>query len=187
MKLHKIRNLATTAALSALLFTPSSLTVAAAASTKPMTPEVKLVDDYNTWFLGGGYQSDATKLQANLPKYITSETVLHEVVSLPWGGTMVGIPGWMVLIQKSNSVLLKINSLLDLSPATYYQRGNVVLHEFALSIKGSPAAPEPFSMGIIEKYTIENGRIKQIDEFYADTASFLDRLAVLGAIPPRNK
>jgi hypothetical protein len=187
MKLSKIRSLATAAALSVLILTPFDLTVAAEAPKKPMTPEVKLVDDYNTWFLGGGDEGDVKKLEAGLPKYITSKTVLHEVASLPWGGTMVGIPGWIVLTQKSSQLFAKIGPLLEVSAPSYYQRGNVVIHEVTITIKGSPAAPEPFTMGLMEKYTIEKGRIKQIDEFFADTASFLDRLALLGAIPPRNK
>jgi len=188
MKLHNIRRLTAAAALSVLFFAPLDSTVAADAPKKPpMTPEVKLVDDYNTWFLGGAYEGDVEKLKAGLPKYITNQTVLHEVASLPWGGTLVGIPGWIELTQKSAPVFAKITSLLEVSGPTYYQRSNVVIHEITLTIKGSPAAPEPFTMGLMEKYTIEKGRIKQIDEFYADTASFLERLAVLGAIPPRKK
>jgi hypothetical protein len=38
-------------------------------------------------------------------------------------------------------------------------------------------------MSIIEKYSVENGRIKQIDEFYADTAGLLKRFHALNAIP----
>jgi hypothetical protein len=56
-----------------------------------------------------------------------------------------------------------------------------------LTIKPSKEAPEPFVMGVIEKYTVENGRVKQIDGFYADTASFLERLAILRALPNRKR
>jgi hypothetical protein len=52
-----------------------------------------------------------------------------------------------------------------------------------MTIKATKAAPEPFVMSIVEKFTIENGRIKQIDEFYADTAALLKRFRVLNAIP----
>jgi len=187
MKLPNIRSVAA-AALVTLSLTSLNMAVAADPPKKPvMTPEVKLVDDYNTWFLGGAYEGDVEKLEAGLPKYITNETVLHEVASLPWGGTLVGIPGWVELSQKTGPVFAKIGPLVEVSAPTYYQNGNVVIHEITLTIKGSPAAPEPFVMGLIEKYTVEKGRITKIDEFYADTASFLDRLAVLGAIPPRKK
>jgi hypothetical protein len=180
------------AALTACMLMPAGARFAVGAvqsdaKAHPMSPEVKLVDDYNTWFLGGAYAGDMGKLKAGLPKYITDQTVLHEVVSLPWGGTMVGYDGWVRLTQASGPVFEKISSLFEVSSPKYYQQGNVVLHEITLTIKPTKAAPEPFVMGIIEKYTIENGRIKQIDEFYADTASFLERLAVLGALPEHKK
>jgi hypothetical protein len=152
-----------------------------------MTPEIKLVDAYNTWFLGGEYAGDMEKLKAGLPKYITNETVLHEAVSLPWGGTIIGYEGWVRLCQTTDPIFEKLSSLLEISVPQYYQHRNVVLHEVTMTIRPTKVAPEPFIMGIIEKYTIENGRIKQIDEFYADTASFLDRLSVLGVLAERKK
>jgi len=152
-----------------------------------MTPEVKLVDDYNTWYLGDGQSADETTLRSELKKYITSKTVLHEVASLPWGGTMVGFDGWVRLGHKSAPIVHKIGDLLEISSPKYYQNGNVVIHEITLTIKGTKEAPEPFVMGVMEKYTVENGKIAQIDEFFADTASFLHRLAVLGALPHKKK
>jgi hypothetical protein len=152
-----------------------------------MSPDIKLVDDYNTWFLGGEYAGDMEKLKAGLPKYITNETVLHEPVSLPWGGTIIGYEGWVRLCQTTDPIFEKLSSLLEISVPQYYQHRNVVVHEITMTIKPTKVAPEPFIMGILEKYTIENGRIKQIDEFYADTASFLDRLSVLGMLPERKK
>jgi hypothetical protein len=151
-----------------------------------MTPEVKLIEDYNTWYLGA-YAGDMEKLKAGLPKYINDDTVLHEAASLPWGGTMVGYDGWVRLSQKSVPIFAQIASLLEVSGPTYYQHGNVVIREITLTIKPTNAAPEPFVTGLMEKYSVENGRIKQIDEFFADTASFLDRLALLGALPDRKK
>jgi hypothetical protein len=148
-----------------------------------MTPEVKLVDDYNTWFIGQLFAGDEEKLKAGLSQYITNQTILHEAVSLPWGGTMVGYDGWVRLTRLSDPIWEKVSSILDVSRPTYYQHGNVVLHEVTMTIKATKAAPEPFVMSIVEKFTIENGRIKQIDEFYADTAALLKRFRVLNAIP----
>ncbi len=156
---------------------------AAAGSKGAMTPQVKLVDDYNNWFIGGAYAGDMVKLRAGLPKYITNETILHEVPSLPWGGTMVGYDGWVQLCQASAPILEHLGPLMEVSEPEYFQRGNVVIHEITMTIKPSPGAPKPFVMGIMEKYTIAHGRIKQIDEFYDDTASFLERLKIIGAIP----
>jgi ketosteroid isomerase-like protein len=152
-------------------------------TTHPMTPEIQLIDDYNTWFSGVALDPDVTKLKAGLPKYITKDTILHEATSLPWGGTMIGFDGWVHLNQNVAPVFDKILPLVGGSEATYYQRGNVVVREINMTIKASKEAPTPFAMGIIEKYTIRDGRIAQIDEFYADTASLIARLRALGALP----
>jgi hypothetical protein len=154
---------------------------------KGTTQEVKLVADYFKWFTDGSFVFDVhwdkEKLLAGLPKYITNKTVLHEAPSLPWGGTMVGYAGWVRLCERAAPVLAPVASLFVLSDERYYQQGNVVLRETTATGKVTPAAPEPFVMKVIEKYTVEAGRIIQIDEFYADTQSFLQRLKLLGALP----
>jgi hypothetical protein len=185
-------NIVAAAALTACFLLPLDVTCAVAAvktdaKSHAMTPEVKLVDDYNAWFFGEVTAGDVEKLKAGLPKYITSDTVLHEALSLPWGGTMVGYDGWVRLSQITGPIFGKILSFVEVSAPKYYQHGNVVVREISLTIKPTKAAPEPFVMGIIEKFTVENGRISQIDEFYADTASFLERLSVLGALPEHGK
>jgi hypothetical protein len=158
----------------------ASSTAGAARKKPPMSPEIKLVDDYNTWFQGAF--DDPAKMKVGLPKYITNETVLHEAVSLPWGGTMVGYDGWAHLHESGKAVWELLYPNVEVSGPEYYQHRNVVLHEITMTIKPTKAAPTPFVMGILEKYTVENGRIKQIDEFYQDTASFLERLRVLGIL-----
>jgi hypothetical protein len=154
---------------------------------KSRTPEIELVDEYNTWFLGGAYAGDMEKLKAGLPKYITNETVLHEPVSLPWGGTFIGFEGWVRLCQITDPIFAKLSSLLEFSAPHYYQHRSVVLNETTMTLKSTKLTPEPFTMGIVEKYTIDNGRIKQIDEYYADTASLISRLSVLGVSTERKK
>jgi hypothetical protein len=148
-----------------------------------MTPEVKIVDDYNLWFLGGSYGADMEKMKAGLAAYITNETILHEPESLPWGGTMVGYEGWVQLCQITNPIFGPLAERMEVSPARYYQKGNVVLRELSLRIKPTHAMKHPFITAIIEKYTVENGRIRQIDEYWADTASLLDQLSELGVLP----
>jgi hypothetical protein len=154
---------------------------------KSVTAEIALIDQYNTWFLGGAYAGDMGKLKAGLPKYITNETVLHEPVSLPWGGTFIGYEGWVRLCQITDPIFEKLSSLLEFSAPRYYQHRNVVFNETTMTIKSTKVAPEPFTMGIVEKYTIESDRIKQIDEYYADTASLIDRLSVLGIFPEHKR
>jgi hypothetical protein len=171
----------TLAPLGAALASDSAKSPQAAAP----TPEVKLVADYNSWFVG--VFMDPDKMRAGLPKYITAKTVLREATSLPWGGTMIGYDGWVRLCHASAPIFARLGPLVTGSDVTYYQHGNVVLRELVMTIKPAKAAPEAFNMGLIEKYTVERGRITQIDEFYADTATFLERLRVLGALPEPGK
>jgi hypothetical protein len=152
-----------------------------------MTPEVKLVDDYNDWFFGGSYGTDMDKLKEGLSGYITKETVLHEPESLPWGGTMVGYDGWVRLCQITNPIFGPLAERMEVSPPKYYQKGNVVLREFNLTIKPIQATKPPFITQIMEKYTVESGRIRRIDEYWADTASLLDELGDLGVLPDEKK
>jgi hypothetical protein len=173
----------------AALLSHGNLTHAAGPSdakkVQAQTPEVKLVDDYTAWYDSGAYAGDMDKLRAGLTKYITDKTVLHEALSLPWGGTTVGYDGWVHLSQTVSPIFAKIDAYLEVADPVYYQRGHIVIRETTATIKGTPAAPQPFVMGLMEKFTIENGRITQIDEFFQDTAGFLDRLTALGAIPAR--
>jgi hypothetical protein len=152
---------------------------------KPMTPEVKFVDDYSTWMMGGSYGSDLSKLKAGLAKYITNETVLNEAASLPWGGKMVGYDGWAHLTQASAPALAVVAPLLEMSKSHYFQSGHVVFREFTITVKPSKAAPDPFVMGIIEQFTLSRGRIKQVDVYYEDTAAFLQRMAAIGVLPAK--
>jgi hypothetical protein len=154
---------------------------------KGTTPEVKLLVDYFKFFADGSFlfdlHWDKEKLLAGLPKYVTDKTVLHEAPSVPWGGTMVGYAGFVRLCEKAAPVLASLASVIVLSDDRYYQQGNVVLHEYTATFKATPAAPEPFVMEAIGKYTVEAGRISQIEVFFADTASLLQRLKLLGVLP----
>jgi hypothetical protein len=127
------------------------------------------------------------KLKMGLSAYITNETVLHEPESLPWGGTMVGYEGWIRLCQITNPIFGPLTERMEASPAKYYQKTNVVLRDLSLTIKPAQATKQPFKTRIMEKYIIENGRIRQIDEYWADTESLLDELAGLGVLPNEKK
>jgi hypothetical protein len=144
------------------------------------TPEVDLVMRYNAFLRDNFF--DWPKLLAGLPRYITNSTILHEAPSLPWGGTMVGFEGWHRFFDRNVSTVKAILPVLEVWDSSFYQSGPVVILEYGLTLKPTAAAPEAFKMGLIEKYTTFGGRITQIDEFYADTAGYLKRLRLLGAI-----
>jgi hypothetical protein len=159
-------------------------TLADAATGSATTPEIKLVDDYNNWFFGlFSGDIDIGKIRSGAPRYLTTETVLHEAPTLPWGGTTVGYDGWIRLCQLAAPIMKGLGSLFQASPAHYIQRDNVVFRETIMTIKPTKAVPNALVMPITEKYIIENARIKQIDVFFQDTASFRMRLAALGVYP----
>jgi hypothetical protein len=145
-----------------------------------VTPDVQLVIDYND-FIQSTF-TDWDKQKSGLHKFITNQTILHEAKSLPWGGTMVGYDGWHRLNERNGEILKALLPNLEIADSTYFQNGPTVIHEYGMIIKGTREAPEPFVMGMIEKYTVKNGRIAQIDEFYEDTAGLLKRLAALGIV-----
>jgi hypothetical protein len=95
---------------------------------------------------------------------------------------MVGYEGWHRFFEHTVATVKAILPILEVWESSFYQAGPVVILEYGLTLKPTTAAPEPFKMGLIEKYTTAGGRITQIDEFYADTASYLKRLRLLGAI-----
>jgi hypothetical protein len=143
---------------------------------KAMTPQIKLVDDYGKWFASAF--GDSKKPPDGISNYLTDTTVLHEALSLPWGGTYVGYAGWVALRDKG---MASLGWTPDMSAPQYWQRDNVVLREVVLTIKPtkpSNIAPESLNIDIIEKYTIENRRISRVEVFYDDTAILLQRLAL---------
>jgi hypothetical protein len=144
-----------------------------ATSRKGMTSEVRLIDDYNSWLVR--VFGNAKRLREGLPRYITETAVLREAASLPWGGTLVGYAGWESLNERGMAAL---GGIPEMSIAHYWQRGNVVLREFTLTIKPTKPTKANLVVDIIEKYTVENGRITQIDLFYDDTATLLKWLAL---------
>jgi ketosteroid isomerase-like protein len=146
---------------------------------------VELVDNYNEWYLSAVFEEGEEGLRAGLPQYITEDAVLYEAESLPQGGTYRGIEGWIRFAEVAKVAWTPIMHALEVTGATHYQSGNIVFREIKFIFAPTAAAPEPFIMGIIEKYTITDGRISEIDEFYADTAGLNARLATLGVLPKK--
>ena len=182
--LRSLTRLVGLAAVTSVVATPGMLLAQPPAAADTRSPEIKLIDDYNFWFIvQGAYRGDLGAVRAGLPRYITNQTVLHEAESLPWGGTMVGYNGWVRLCRISGPIWGAIDKSLSMAGAHQYQQGNVVINEITVTIAGTKASPKPFVMAIMEKYVVENGRIARIDEFYSDTAGFLKQLSLLGALP----
>lgn len=141
-----------------------------------MTPEVELIEAYNTWlnsFLASGAVVDPVKLEAELEPYITAETVLKEPSDVPWGGTMIGYEGWAHFFRESAPTFRHFAGRYDVTEPAYYQRGNVVFREMSSIIKGATAdAPTALVITLVEKYIIADGRIVQMIEFWDDPALF---------------
>ena len=148
------------------------------------SPEIQLIEAYDNWFIEEGtFLGPLDKMRAGLPHYITNKTVLHEPPSLPWGGVMIGYDGWERLCRISGPIWKVLLPLAEISAPTYYQNGPAVMHEINISIKATASAPEPFAMGLVEKFVVHRGRIVEIDEYYADTAGLMKKLTALGTLP----
>jgi hypothetical protein len=165
------------------------------------TPEIRLVKNYNTWLTGGPWfnfpEQSTSKGRSSpwlaspsaikayldgLQRYITDASVLHEAPSLPWGGTMVGFDGWVRFLQTCTPIYHSIFSMFEVSQPAYWQHDNAVIKKVTITMKPTERIPNPFYMEILEIYTIDHSRIKQIDEYYEDTAGYLARLKSLGVM-----
>lgn len=146
-----------------------------------MTPELRLVTDYNEWlsaFLASGAVVELDKLEADFKPFNTANTILNEPVSIPWGGTMIGYAGWARFFQDVAPTLGHFAGRYALTEPSYYQTANVVLRESVITINGATTdAPTALAMTEIEKYRIGGGRIVQIDAFFDDTATSVELLA----------
>lgn len=144
-----------------------------------MTPEIDLIEDYNKWlgqFRASSDVADRQKLEAGLSAYITAETILIEPSSVPWGGRLVGYDGWATFIKEISPIVGPLSSRFRVSSPVYYQKSEIVLREYSVTISDKAGATSAIVLNFIEKYTVMGARIVRIDEYYSDTAALLDFL-----------
>ncbi|MGB6761566.1 nuclear transport factor 2 family protein [Mycobacterium sp.] len=98
--------------------------------------------------------------------------VVHEAGGLPFSGDYHGSEGFFDLLNRMNDVLE-----LTAGPITTDSLGDdVVAARFRLRFI-SRASGESVEMGLVEIYTVRDGRIAELDVYYKDPAAVAAILA----------
>lgn len=93
------------------------------------------------------------------------DTVVHEAENLPYAGDIVGVDGIRTdLLGKMSAV-----SDLAVTETSVAQAGDRVLVQMTGEFT-SKATGRTVAMPMIEIYTVRDGKIRDIDVFYKDTA-----------------
>jgi ketosteroid isomerase-like protein len=101
--------------------------------------------------------------------------VVHEAGGLPFSGDYHGSQGFFELLHRMNDVLE-----LKAGPITTDALGNdAVAARFRLTFI-SRASGKSVQMGLVEIYTVRDGRIAELDVYYKDPAAVA---ALLAAAP----
>jgi uncharacterized protein len=99
--------------------------------------------------------------------------VIHEAGGLPFSGDYHGSQGLLELLNRMNDVLE-----ITAGPITTDPLGNdAVAARFRLTFV-SRASGKSVKMGLVEIYTVRDGRIAELDVYYKDPAAVAALLAV---------
>ena len=97
---------------------------------------------------------------------LAPDFVIHEAEGLPYGGTYRGEAGWSELLQR---IAATWESLV---PTVRYLLGDgrhfAVLMDLTLT---SRATGRTIETSILESWTVEGGRIREVRPFYWDTSA----------------
>ena len=100
------------------------------------------------------------------------EFVVHEAGGLPFSGDYHGSQGFFELLDRMND-LLELNA----GPITIDPLGNdAVAARFRLTFI-SRTSGKSMQMGLVEIYTVRDGRIAELDVYYKDPAAVAALLA----------
>jgi ketosteroid isomerase-like protein len=101
---------------------------------------------------------------------VDEDVVVHEAASLPYPGDHHGHDGFLRLVGAFNRVW-EITSPLDL---TFLDAGDervVVIVGYDVVAR---ATGTPLRLGMVEVYTVRDGRIVDLDIYYRDTAAVVE-------------
>jgi uncharacterized protein len=99
--------------------------------------------------------------------------VVHEAGGLPFSGDYHGSRGFFELLNRMNDVLE-----LTAGPITTHPLGeDAVAARFRLTFT-SRASGKSVEMGLVEIYTVRDGRIAELDVYYKDPAAVAALLTI---------
>ena len=97
---------------------------------------------------------------------------VEEAASLPYGGTHIGVPGFMTIFTKLTEVAAPSFESYEV-----FDAGNRVLGQIQLGLTRHVDSAE-LRMTVIEIYTVADGLITSADVYYKDTKALCDFLTV---------
>jgi uncharacterized protein len=101
---------------------------------------------------------------------LAPDIVVHEAPSLPYPGDHRGIDGFLKLAEAFNRVW-EIKSPLDLAFLDAGEDKVVVLVKFDAEAR---ATGKPLTLRLVEVYTVQGGKIADLDVYYRDTAAIVE-------------
>lgn len=141
-----------------------------------MNEKVALVRAYNQALSDN--LTDLTALRAGLAPYLKEDTVCMEPASAPWGGTWVGLDGFMRMFTIGARVIA--DRFADGLPGPgqpeafetadeYVVEGDVVIRRWVLDVPATASQPA-ISLPCIERYVVTGDKIDKIEVFFFDAA-----------------
>jgi ketosteroid isomerase-like protein len=116
--------------------------------------------------------ASGAELQNERRTLLHNDFVVHEAGGLPFSGDYYGAQGFFELLNRMDDVLE-----FTAGPITTDALGNgTVAARFRLTFI-SRASGKSVEMGIVEIYTVRDGRIAELDVYYKDPAAVAALLA----------
>jgi uncharacterized protein len=101
---------------------------------------------------------------------LAPDIVVHEAPSLPYPGDHRGIDGFLKLAEAFNRVW-ELKSPLDLAFLDTGEDKVVVLVKFDAEAR---ATGKPLTLRLVEVYTVQGGKIADLDVYYRDTVAIVE-------------
>jgi uncharacterized protein len=123
---------------------------------------VQVVEQFEHAFVRGDMHEVLSLLHEDI--------VVHEALSLPYGGDHRGHDGFLALAAAFNRVWA-MTSPLDL---TFLDTGEEVVVVLVRYDVVARATGTPLTLDHVEIYTVRDGRIADLDVYYRDTAAIVE-------------
>jgi len=140
-----------------------------------MSANLEFIASYNNFILSTMLDEEA--FLAGLDQYVHEDAVLDEPASIPGLGRLVGHAGWNQWRVTAARWATESGAQYTFGASEDYEKGDVVLHWYELTLSPNAVFPEGFATSIIERYEFAEGKIARLAEYYADTTAFAQYFA----------
>ena len=130
---------------------------------------IELVQAYGTFI--ESTMLDERAFLAQLPHYITDESVLAEPDSL--FGRRGGFNGWNQWRTAAADMAMRTGVRFETGGSQFFETGDTVLHYYEIAFSAREGYPGGWRTSIIERCDFAGGKIAKLTAYYADTTAFL--------------